>query len=350
MKYCFLFVAFFTTAASQAQTFRYADFIHMLSTGDTTEAMFNKKKYFFCELLTMGDTVLKLYSERQSFKKHRQKEYIPRITGVGYIGSDPVVSYTTPKNEEFISINNALVKHGFIFNKAYDSCPANTYFIQNSEYTVTTKTFLNDTVVNYQFLFHKKNMQGKSEVHFAEDLLQYDSHEYLKAVFGAMFVKRDIYYFSDDDLSKCSVIFPGTSLQAVFLWTDEVNLKGLKAILLGGQDLLRKPSDNSGASTIEVNRWKLRDNIYVGMELHQLVKVNGEDFEFFAGNTKYTGLIKPVKTGSVRFDSKELVLSCTNCNSSSFFRERETMYAKEAVRRDLMMYLLSITLYPEQKK
>ena len=73
------------------------------------------------------------------------------------------------------------------------------------------------------------------EIVFAEDLLTLDSHEFLVAAFGKGNVKEDWFYFTAENRKKCSVIFPNTSRQAIFIWEDEDNRREISFILIGEQ-------------------------------------------------------------------------------------------------------------------
>ena len=55
---------------------------------------------------------------------------------------------------------------------------------------------------------------------------------FLVSYFGEKNVTQDLYYFSENELKKCSVLFSGTLYQVAFVWGDENNLDNLSYIIV----------------------------------------------------------------------------------------------------------------------
>jgi hypothetical protein len=331
----------------RAQQFYADELLQMLSFPEAKlEVDIQKKGYLFSGVETKGDTSYKAFVVRKPYSK-RKKEFTDRSIFISEVKTGPVIVYNTTKQDDFLKIKTTLEKKRYSVTKLFEGCPPLFFMFQNKEYLVTCQTFKQDTLTWYSFLFHKEKLPEKQTILFAEDLLQFDSHENLVAIFGAQNIKGDLYYFSEDEVNKCSVLFPNTPMQAVFIWQDEMHMKKLSSVIIGGRDEMQKPADPRKEMIVGENKWRFHNNIYIGMSLQQLRTVHGENFEVFAANSKYTGLVNSNKTGKVAFYRHHFVLGCLNCKESQEFRKRELMNADEAVRRGLLFFLLSVTLIPE---
>ncbi len=338
-----------TGYTANAQQFNADELLHMLSYSDSKAEMeIKKKKYIFSGLETKGDTTYKTFVVRPSYSKKSHAFADHRIS-FGWVQEDQIIIYNTTKQEEFSNIKKVLEKKHYVTTRIFDECPPFFFSLRNKAYTVTSQTFKQDTLTWYSFLFHKKNLPERHTLAFAEDLLQFESHEYLAAVFGAKNLTSDLYYFSNEEVNRCTVLYPNTPMQVVFLWEDELNLRKLSSVIIGGRDELRKPSDPKTETILSENKWPFQQNIYLGMSLQQIRMIHGADFDFFGANSKYTGLIRLTKNGAIPFDKHHFILGCLNCKESYDFRTKEIMSADEAVRKGLILYLSTIILIPERK-
>jgi hypothetical protein len=336
--------------AAHAQQFNADELLRMLSFPDAkAEVEMKKKKYIFSALETKGDTGYKTFIVRSPYSK-RKHEFADRNLSFGQTQEgDVTIIYNTTKQEDFLQIKEALQKKHYAVTGLFDGCPPFFFSFRNKEYTVTSQTFKQDTLTWYSFLFHKKKLPEKHTLRFAEDLLQFESHEYLAAVFGAENLKSDLYYFSEEEVNRCTVLFPNTPMQAIFLWGDELNMRKLASVVIGGNNEMRKPSDPKTETIVSENRWRFQQNIYLGMTLQQMRMIHGENFDFFGANSKYTGLIRLNKTGRISFDKHNFLLGCLNCNESQDFRRKEIISADDAARMGLILFLSTVVLLPEKK-
>ena len=186
-------------------------------------------------------------------------------------------------------------------------------------------------------------LPGEREVEFANDLLRFNSHENLEYVFGRSNVKRDVYYFSEREFSRCSVLYPNTERQVVFIWKDEQNDYDLLYILVGG-NLTAKELMNYNRHVAE-NNWKARSNVHAGMSLAELRKLNGADFSFYSASSPYSGMILPNQSGSIDFKKESIVLACLNCSDMKT-SSRQTLSADTAMAEDRRFFVFTIMLYP----
>ena len=143
----------------------------------------------------------------------------------------------------------------------------------------------------YTFLLKKKELPLPATIQHAEDLLNFDSHEYLVGFFGAANVKKDYYYFSEKELKKCSVLFGNTSRQAVFIWDDEDNYSQLSYVLIS--NIIHTLNAKKFDGFIGINEWNLTNGVYPGMGLKELLKINAEDFEIYGNNSELAFMAKP---------------------------------------------------------
>ena len=139
---------------------------------------------------------------------------------------------------------------------------------QKENISIQATSELQDSIMQYTFKLKIKEIP--SSVMYAEDLLQFDSHEFLASFFGAQNVKKDMYYFSEKELKKCSVLFSGTPRQAVFVWGDENNLNNLSYILISNVLHTKGAEKNNPLSGN--NEWKFQNGIHAGMAIRDLLK------------------------------------------------------------------------------
>jgi hypothetical protein len=195
----------------------------------------------------------------------------------------------------------------------------------------------------YSIQVRKKELPAPASIQYAEDLLGFDSHEYLVSFFGSNNVKKDKYYFSDTESKNCSVLFPNTSDQAVFIWDDEGNYRKLSYILISG--LLSTPGATHFTGSFGQNRWMLKNGIYPGMRIGDLLKLNANDFEFFGKESEYTYMVEPKVTGNINFKWIGVGLNCFNCDQSEVL-DHAKVRATDAVKNELSLHVSYIMLKP----
>ena len=95
--------------------------------------------------------------------------------------------YTTAIKEYHEGLN--YLRSNFFYGRNEDSSQSPLY--QRKNLTVETGQAVEDSITTYSFLLKRKELPGI--VNFAEDLLNFDSHELLAAFFGEENVKKDVY-------------------------------------------------------------------------------------------------------------------------------------------------------------
>ena len=233
-------------------------------------------------------------------------------TTIQYLWLDEEKKYVYETNSvlEFSGLRTAIKNAGFISAKE-DSSHIQSLVYQKQVITIETSSRTEDTTTYYVLKASKKDLPKKKDMLFAEDLLVLDSHEYLSEMFGKENVKADIFYYAEDDSGRCSVILPGTNREAIIIWKDEVNLRNIDFIIIGGS--LR--SQNTDALKSQgFNAWRSNQGVYCGMSLKELEMVNREPVKFFNWHTESPGHLIPKNKGQINFDRISLILNCMNCS------------------------------------
>ena len=251
-------------------------------------------------------------------------------------------SFSTSSPDEYRDAKKELKQEGFFCGNEDDSGSASSLFQRRNISVLISKE---DTI--YSFRFHQEMLPPPASIHYAEDLLQFTSHEYLVSVFGEKNVLKDLYYFSDKTLVKCSMLFPHTPRQAVFIWKDGANLCDLSNLIIGGN--MPTASSAKYDDVIGENLWMSKDGIYSGMSLSSLARLNGNDFKFYGINAVSPLAVVPENTGKINFKKKAVVLGCLNPYGSQLLNNK--MVSSDEVTYDNPgLFVFMIMLSPATVK
>jgi hypothetical protein len=297
-----------------------------------------KKGFSKAELSDRNEAVVHVY--RQKIRSETQAQrYAERYQA----GKEQFMVFKTSSVQEFLSIRQQLKTEGFFYG--VDTLPNDSKEIlfQKKNIAVLTGRVIENADTLYSFRFQYKILPNPSAVSYADDLLQFTSHQHLISMFGSSNVLKDVYYFTDNEISACSVLFPNSSRQAVFIWKDETNLTDLSSVIVGGG--LRVGDDINYASHITENTWMLRNGIHPNMSMRKLIEMNGRDFHFYGKDSPYFMKVMPESNGAVNFKETTVILGCLNCNGISLF-DAVSVSAADAVDRNLAMHVLMMILTP----
>ena len=178
---------------------------------------------------------------------------------------------------------------------------------------------------------------------YAEELLQFDSHEFLVSFFGVQNVKKDMYYFSEKELKKCSVLYSGTRRQAVFVWGDENNLNNLSYILV--TNVLPTAGAEKNNPLTGNNEWQFQNGIREGMPIKELLKINEMDFDIYGNESELAFMVKPEKKGKIDFKKTAVMLSCSDCFDDKIFRQ-QVVSALDVAKENLPVCVYDVIIYP----
>lgn len=251
-------------------------------------------------------------------------------------------AFQTSSREEYGDALSKLKEEGFTCAAAGDNLDTAILF-QKKNITVQGRPVPGENTRLYGLFFQQKKMPSSRSVLYAEDLLQFTSHEYLSTFFGAGNVRKDVYYFSEKEMNRCSVLFPNTPRQAVFIWEDETNLVGLSHVIIGGAIPTAGSADFN--RQIRENNWMLENGVHFNMKLDELIRLNGEDLSFYGRDSKYFLSVVPEKRGEIDFSSTGVVLDCINCAGSAELDER-IVSGTTASEQSLNLHVGMIILTP----
>jgi hypothetical protein len=308
------------------------------------ESYISKKGFAFVGASYKADTIARDFDFKTPAKKIDSVPVYRSLTSFS-TKEDFSVIYRTSSANELQKIKANIKKEGFFCYEEADSLTATALMFQHNDVTVIISSKTIDTLTEYAFAVRKQELPRPKEISFAEDLTAFTSHEYLKFYFGEKNVQKDIYYLSDRKVGKCSVLFPNTSRQVVFLWGDGNNNCHLQKIYIGGQ--LMAKTNVEYAENIPENLWRLKSGIRPGMSLYQLRVLNDAAFNFNGGRSTNTGMVATDSTGKLNFDCQNIILGCMNCNDPVFYKTT-VMNSDEAIRDERILFVQTIILDTEK--
>lgn len=309
------------------------------------ESYLSKKGYAYAGKEQLNDTVLSRYVYRKSNDaEDKNIETTIRSLYRTDVKRAFFITYQTTSLPEFRELVEQFKKTGFYCNGSTDSLQTAALLFQHNDITVRTFFTATDSTKNYCLRVQKKIFPRPKDMYYADDLLAFTSHEYLVYYFGKNNVKNDVYYFSGNELARCSVLFLNTDRQVVFIWKDEVNKCTIAHLLFGGQQKLKSSIEND--NFIRENSWVFKSGIRAGMSLFELRRLNGNDFKFYGENSAYSGSVMPESTGKLNFSKENIILGCMNCRDDKF-SSSAVINADDALADGRMLFVLSIVLNPE---
>ncbi|TCJ11986.1 hypothetical protein EPD60_15620 [Flaviaesturariibacter flavus] len=287
------------------------------------------------------------YIQVKKKRKSEDTEVIHRLSFIERPGA-PVIEYQTSSLEEFDNLRHDLKKQGFItYTPSNDLSVPVLYQHENT--VVGTSLEIQDSTTFYTVRVEKQVLPRLREIQYAEDLLALKSHEYLLATFGPQNVSRDVFHYTESDTNHCSVLFPNTPREVIFIWEDEANYRDISFLIIGGNMLTNGTARN--ANMITSNEWQSKQGVYAGMKLEELQALNQGKVSFHGFGSEKPGMLTKTSGGKLDFDHLGIVLSCLNCANSNTAAERQSVVDSEsAMQEDRKVYVSSIIIIPEKEK
>jgi len=336
-----IFIIFlFTEIRSQLLTAK--DFMTVSSVSPRKfDNYIGKKSFVLVNKWFQNDTMVNSYRLKI---KHKPTDSLLEVKLIETYQRDKDFSFAflTSVRGEYESIKRDLKQSGFFCGNETDSIGKVSLF-QKRSVSIDVSTILRDEDTLYSFLFHEEALPIPANIRYAEDLLRFTSHEYLVTMFGEKNVVKDLYYFSEKEISKCSVLFPHTKRQAVFIWADEMNMCRLSYVLIGGN--MATGTSLNYDDVIMENAWMSKEGIYAGMSLSSLEKLNGNDFRIYGKNSEFPLMIVPENTGRINFRKNIVVLSYLSANGSPLLNT-PTVTADEIMSDNPGLFVFMIMLLP----
>lgn len=332
----------FATATVHCQSFNVGDLLTVSSLpSKNVDHFMGKKGFYLCSSKLQSDTMEATFG----IKIKPKNKYTGPIRTIDILLKDDSKYFVlqTSAQNEFLDGQRSLIKSGFFYDDKKDINKETSMLFQKGNIVIEATSENKDGISQYNFRLKLKKIP--SSVKYAEDLLQFDSHEFLVSFFGEQNVKKDMYYFSEKELQKCSVLFSGTRYQVVFVWGDENNLNNLLYILVP------HVLPTAGAEKVDAitgnNEWQFRNGIYPGMGLKELLRLNEMDFGIYGNSSDLAFMVKPGDNGKIDFKKTAVMLSCNNCDDIKMFNQ-QVVSALDVARKDLPMYINDVIIYPSR--
>jgi len=329
----------FLICVVQAQSFTVDDLVTLSSISPKKFENYMKEKGYLAGGKSMHDDAL-------AFNFFEKRKVTPEDTvfenrRVGLYKEDKAYCFAfyTTCHKEYEDGLRKLKNGNFLYVETEDTSQSPLFF-QKKNLTMHVSSDIEEGSPVYTFLLKRK--QPPEAVQFAEDLLYFDSHEYLVSYFGEKNVQKDAYYFSEKKVKKCSVLFGNSNQQAVFVWEDEDNLCKLSYVLVSG--ILPTENGLPFNDNIGRNKWLFKSGIYSGMSIRDLVKLNGSDFSFHGINSEFSLMVEPVNTGNIDF--KKIGIMLTSLDGESALLKKAKVSAEAAVENRIALHVFYIMLTP----
>ncbi len=247
----------------------------------------------------------------------------------------------TYSTEKYLDGWESLIRYGFSHDKNINPNRDSLCFFEKANMTMQVSWQIIDSNKRYSFNLRTRKVPDK--VTYAEDLLQFDTHDYLVSYFGRDNVTDDLYYFSDTELQKCSVLYMGTNKQAAFIWKDQDNLDHLAYIIVSNV-MPTKISDQRGIPDAS-NEWEFRNGLHWGMKIRDMLRLNKMDFYVYGNKSDLAFMVTPENTGDIDFKKTAIMLKCDDCYANQIFDQREVS-ALDIAKANLPVRIFDIILYP----
>jgi hypothetical protein len=278
------------------------------------------------------------------FMKTSKDKSIHKLLGRYDRNDTSTIFFQTNSLQEFDELKADMLETGFI-PAVYDSTKrAFPPFYQHSNVLVYPSVKKANETTTYGYRIERKLLPKATDIAFAEDLLSLNAHAYLEAVFGPSNVKKDVFYFSEKEITKCSVLFPNTSLQVIFIWKDEANNRGISFVMIGGQ--LRTQGSQGFHKAIEMNKWQSSQGIYLGMGLRDLQQLNEGPISFYGWESEQPGIVNPKNKGKLNFRKTGVQLNCLDCNEDKYYSKTGLLNSNDVIQQNGRVYVSTLILMP----
>jgi len=345
MKRILLILIFqnFAAAAVRSQSFTVDDLVTLSSLpSKNIDRFMSKNGFALFKRKVSGDTIEATFMPKL---KSRKVIVTPeKSVDIGLLGDLKYFTLHTSLAKDYLDGQKSLIKSGFFYNDKKDIAREPSMLFQKGNITVQGNTEMREGVPQYTFLVKVK--QIPAAITYAEELLQFDSHEFLTSFFGPQNVKKDMYYLSEKELRKCSVLYSGTKHQAVFVWGDEDNLNNLAYILVS--NVLPTAGAEKNNRLTGNNEWRFQNGIHAGMPIKELLRINEMDFDIYGTESELAFMARPEDTGKIDFKKTAIMFSCSDCDDNKLF-DQQVVSALDIAKKNLPMYVYDVIIYPSAR-
>lgn len=280
-----------------------------------------------------------------TFLRTNKDKSLRQVIGRRETKDTVVITFQTTNQLEFSNWQQELQKIQFSLYKDKSNWEQNAKAYQKRNFIVKLGQSQYGDITLYNIILESKKLLPSTEIQYAEDLLLLNTHEYLVAVFGESNVKKDLFYFSEQEVNKCSILFPNTSNQVIFIWNDEENRGDIAFLILGGQ------ANQAGSTSIfngnQFHKWRSKQGIYLGMPLRELQTLNGKPIEFYGWDSDQPGFVVKKNTGRINFNHLGIQLQCLECYKDE--SKVATLSSEKVLNANDRVLVNSLIILPERE-
>lgn len=332
-----LLLPFIVLSVAQSQSFTVDELIKLAYLPSKNIESYMKKKGFM-----YSGYKSEMVDATASFIEKNRSKQSASTRSIDICIKDNLKSFTlyTSALTEYQQGQQNLIKAGYFYDNTKDLKKETSMLFQKANITIKCSQEMQDSVIQYRFALVEKSIP--SSLRYAEDLLQFDSHEFLVSFFGEQNVKKDRYFLSEKELKRCSVLFSGTERQAVFVWDNDIYLNNLAYIMLTNKLPTEEGLKNDPLAGN--NEWQMKNGLRPGMPLKELLKINEVDFNIYGNKSELAFLVKPSEDGKINFKKAAVMLSCPRCYDDKIFNQKE-ISALEIAKANLPMRVFDVVIY-----
>lgn len=345
MREFYLFVFFsLLTCSANSQILSLDDLLKLTALPEPKFDHFLTKKGFHRQIFgSAGQTSQYIIHPKVKVKRKRKSNIYNSIEKFqdGKIHS---VVFQTSSAKEYSTLKEKLKNEGFIYKHPVGTTKT-PLCKKNFSVLIDTATKNKDTL--FSFRFSRKELPTAAQIQYAEDLLQFNSHSELATVFGERNLKKDLYFFTEKEIKPCTVLFPHSSRQAVFIWLDDSSSSELVSVIIGGS--LQIASEINNDTQVAENSWPFNNGIRCNMGLKELLIISENKLEFYGRQSRYFLSVVPGSMGKIDLHNLTLILGCLNCRGTKIL-DAHTVNANEAVAEGLGMFVMMVMLTPDEPK
>lgn len=217
--------------------------------------------------------------------------------------------------------------------------------LQRREWIVKAELLKEDTLSFVELRWQKQHMPSAKKTLFVDDLLKFGSDEYLAAYFGRQNVRKDQFYFSEHEVNKCSVLFPNTPNQVVFVWADNDAQKDILQVMVGAG--MRTETVDGYNGVAGSNMWRFASGITTQMRLEQILRSTDDDLYFFGRKNALFLSLVPESARLLNMKNATVVFECIN-GAGNPLLDQEKVSASDAIEAGLKLHVSMIVLWPAE--
>jgi hypothetical protein len=281
------------------------------------------------------------YIKIQMHKDSQRLEQPIQLFQTSREGARVETIYQTTSLNDYLLLETELKSAGFKYHPISESNKLVLY--QKDNQTFERADNITDSVPYYGLKMHMLKMPKSKDFLYLEDLFVFNSHEFLVTLYGKQNVKSDIFRFSATGSRKCTVIFPNTDRQAIFLWDDEVNLRGIHSIIVG--ELSAGVTSNTNQVTLST--WRSKQGIYCGMSLKDLEQRNASPINFYNWPAEHAGIVSNNNNkGKINLEKIKMIFSCMNCHFIHVDNSQDIISSTVALQQNQRVHISTIVIFP----